>query len=62
MIPLKARIKSDIVIPQSQFPDHQWVSVEGLLQFVEIPAKNAYLPVIRIGGKGGLGLQKIAAK
>ncbi len=61
-IPLKARIKSDIVIPQSQFPDHQWVSVEGQLQFVEIPDKKMFLPVIRIGGKGGLGLQKIAPK
>jgi hypothetical protein len=58
MIPLKARIKSDIVIPQSQFPDHQWVTVEGQLQFVEIPEKKMFLPVIRIGGKGGLGLQK----
>ncbi len=62
MIPLKARIKSDIVIPQSQFPDHQWVSVEGQLQFVEIPEKKMFLPVIRIGGKGGLGLQKISPK
>ncbi len=58
MIPLKARIKSEIVIPQSQFPDHQWVTVEGQLQFVEIPEKKMFLPVIRIGGKGGLGLQK----
>ena len=62
MIPLKARIKSDIVIPQSQFPDHQWVSVEGQLQFVEIPEKKMFLPVIRIGGKAGLGLQKISPK
>jgi len=58
MIPLKARIKSDIVIPQSLFRDHDWVTVEGQLQFVEIPEKRMFLPVIRIGGKSGLGLQK----
>ena len=58
MIPLKARIRSDIVIPQSLFRDHDWVTVEGQLQFVELPEKKQFLPVLRIGGKGGLGLQK----
>ena len=48
MIPLKARIKSDIVIPASQFKDYDWVTAEGVLQFVEIPDKKQFLPVIRI--------------
>ena len=56
VIPLKARIKSKIIIPESQFPNQSWATVEGVLQFVELPEKNQYLPVIRIGEKGNLGL------
>ena len=55
-IPLKARIKSKIVIPESQFPYGSWANVEGVLQFVELPEKKQYLPVIRIGEQGNLGL------
>ena len=56
VIPLKARIKSNIIIPGSQFPNQSWATVEGVLQFVELPEKKQFLPVIRIGEKGNLGL------
>ena len=58
MIPLKARIRSDIVVPQSLFREQEWVSVEGVLQFVDQPEKKTVLPVIRIGRGGSLGLSK----
>ena len=58
-IPLKARIRSDVVIPQSQFNDYDWVTVEGVLQFVELPEKRQFLPVIGIGNGG---LAKAAAE
>lgn len=54
MIPLKARIKSDVVIPRATFKDNDWVSVEGVLQFVEVIDKQAnstFIPVFRIGEK-----------
>ena len=57
-IPLKARIKSEVVIPASQFRPQEWVTVEGKLQFVELPEQRVFLPVIRIGGKGKLGMEK----
>jgi hypothetical protein len=52
-IPLKARIKTPFV---TQFQDHQWVTAEGVLQFVEVPAQRQYVPVIRV--KDAAGLQK----
>lgn len=58
VIPLKARIRSEVVIPESEFRDYDWVTVEGTLQFVELPDKRQFLPVIRIGGDRGLGLTK----
>ncbi len=58
VIPLKARIRSEVVIPESEFKDYDWVTVEGTLQFVELPEKRQFLPVIRIGGDRGLGLIK----
>ena len=48
MIPLKARIKSDTVIPASQFKDQEWVTAEGILQYVEMAGTKQFLPVIRV--------------
>ncbi len=48
MIPLKALIKSDTVIPASQLKDYDWVTAEGVLQFVEAQDKKQFLPVIRV--------------
>jgi hypothetical protein len=44
-IPLKARIITDSV---TQYQNFEWVGVRGVLQFVEIPGKNQYIPVIRV--------------
>lgn len=63
VIPLKARIRSDIVIPETRFPDQSWATVEGVLQFVELPEKKQFLPVIRVGGQTGpLGLTPASAE
>jgi uncharacterized repeat protein (TIGR03943 family) len=62
MIPLKARIKSEIIIPESQFKSYDWVNVEGVLQFVEMPETKQFIPVIRIGKSGQLGLTKATAE
>jgi len=54
MIPLKARIKSEVVIPRSVFRDNDWVTVEAVLQFAEVPDKSGtsqFIPVFRIGEK-----------
>jgi hypothetical protein len=52
-IPLKAVIKAGFV---SQLPDDAWVTAEGVLQYVELPDKKQFLPVIRV--KDASGLQK----
>jgi hypothetical protein len=52
-IPLKARIKLPFVSPMQ---DYQWVTAEGVLQYVEVPGQNQFIPVIRV--KDGAGLQK----
>ncbi len=52
-IPLKARIKTPFVSP---IPDFQWVTAEGVLQYVELPGQKQYIPVIRV--KDAAGLQK----
>lgn len=52
-IPLKARIKTPFV---SQFQDFQWVTAEGVLQYVEVPGQKQFIPVIRV--KQANGLQK----
>jgi len=64
MIPLKARIKSDVVIPRATFKDNDWVSVEGVLQFAEVvdtKANSTFIPVFRIGERLD-GLQPAAAE
>ncbi|OWK47247.1 hypothetical protein [Fimbriiglobus ruber] len=53
MIPLKARIKTNSV---TALKDYDWVTAEGVLQFVEVPGKNQYMPVIRV--KDDRGMQK----
>ena len=50
-IPLKARIVNSFV---STFPDGQWVSAEGVLQFAEDKEKKQFLPVIRVKDAKGL--------
>ncbi|MGL6076965.1 MAG: TIGR03943 family putative permease subunit [Fimbriiglobus sp.] len=62
VIPLKAVIRSSIVIPQSKFQNQEWVWVEGVLQFVEVPEQKHFLPVIRIGRDGQLGLTPTASE
>jgi uncharacterized repeat protein (TIGR03943 family) len=50
-IPLKAVIKTSFA---TTFNDHQWVSAEGVLQFVESQDKRQFIPVIKV--KDGQGL------
>lgn len=52
-IPLKAVIKTSFA---TTFNDHEWVTAEGVLQFVESADKRSHIPVIRV--KDGAGLQK----
>jgi hypothetical protein len=54
MIPLKARIVTSFV--PFGFNDGDWVQATGPVQFVEIPGKNQYVPVIRV--KDEKGVQK----
>jgi len=44
-IALTARIITDAV---TQFNNNEWVTVEGVLQFVQMPGKSQYVPVIRV--------------
>ncbi len=44
-IPLTARIITDAV---TQYNNGDWVTVEGVLQFVQVPGKSHYMPVIRV--------------
>jgi hypothetical protein len=44
-IPLMARIVTDAV---TQFNNGAWVTVEGVLQFAQVPGKSHYMPVIRV--------------
>lgn len=44
-IPLTARIITDAV---TQYNSGDWVTVEGVLQFVQVPGKSHYMPVIRV--------------
>ncbi len=44
-IPLTARIITDAV---TQFNNGDWVTVEGVLQFVQVPGKSHFMPVIRV--------------
>lgn len=53
MIPLKAVIRTNFV---SNFNDYDWVTVEGVLQFAELPETKQFLPVIRV--KDAKGIQK----
>jgi hypothetical protein len=50
-IPLKARIKLPFVTP---IQDFQWVMAEGVLQYVEVPGQNQFIPVIRVKEAAGL--------
>jgi hypothetical protein len=50
-IPLKAVIVTKFAIP---FQDFDWVRVRGRLQFVEVPGKNQYIPVIRVDDPQGI--------
>lgn len=45
IVPLKARIVTDAAL--QGFRDMDWVEVSGRLQFVEVPGKNEYLPLIK---------------
>lgn len=51
IVPLKARIVTSFV---TTFKDYEWVWAEGTLQFVEVPGKNQYIPVIRVKESSGL--------
>lgn len=44
-IPLTARIITDAV---TQYNNGDWVTVEGVLQFVQVPGKSHFMPVIRV--------------
>ena len=55
MIPLKARIKTESVMT---FNDYDWVSVQGVLQFVEVPGQGQFIPVVRV--KSAKDMQKTA--
>ena len=45
-VPLKVRI----IAPYSvDFKDFTWVRVKGVVQFVQVPGEDRYLPVIRLG-------------
>ena len=46
MIPLKARIVPEFV-PTGVKP-FDWVKVTGVIQFVEVPGKNEFIPVLRV--------------
>jgi hypothetical protein len=50
-IPLKARIKLPFVSP---LQDYQWVTAEGVLQYVQVPGQNQFIPVIRVKDAAGL--------
>ena len=53
MIPLKARIVTTFVpLGFKAFDD--WVQVTGPVQFVELPGKNQFVPVIRVTDEAGL--------
>ena len=52
MIPLKARILTTFV--PFGFSEGQWVQATGPVQFVEIPGKNQYVPVIRVKNEKGI--------
>lgn len=56
MIPLKARIVPDFV-PYNVKP-YDWVRVTGILQFVEVPGKSEYLPVLRVKNASGIQTTK----
>lgn len=58
MIPLKARIVTSHV--PIGFSLHDWVEVTGVVQFVEVPGKNQFIPVIRVNDSKGL--RKTAAE
>jgi hypothetical protein len=45
MIPLKARILTSSVA--AEIKSQQWYTVEGVLQFVQAPGKDTYIPVIK---------------
>ena len=51
MIPLKARIRPKFV---TTFRDGDWVTAEGVLQFLETSDKKQYIPVIRVEKPEGL--------
>lgn len=52
MIPLKARILTPFV--PFGFSDGQWVQATGPVQFVEIPGKSQFVPVIRVQNEKGI--------
>jgi hypothetical protein len=52
MIPLKARIMTTFV--PFGFQDGQWVQATGPVQFVEVPGKNQFVPVIRVQNEKGV--------
>ncbi|MGL6097217.1 MAG: hypothetical protein ACRC7O_15645 [Fimbriiglobus sp.] len=56
MIPLKARILTNSVVIGYQ--PTAWVKVTGTVQFVEVPGKNQFLPVLRV--KPGSGIEPTA--
>lgn len=51
-IPLKARIMT--AFEPYGFKDFEWVEVTGRVQFVEVPGKNQYIPVIRVSEEKGI--------
>lgn len=51
-IPLKARIVADFV-PYNVKP-FDWIKVTGIMQFVEIPGKSEFLPVLRVKEQKGI--------
>lgn len=57
VVPLKAQIKTSFA---TTFNDLDWVTAEGVLQFVEDKSKKQFIPVIRV--KDGKGLQRAEAE
>lgn len=52
MIPLKARILTTFV--PFGYKDGDWIQATGAVQFVEVPGKNQFVPVIRINSEKGI--------